>query len=243
MNELETVNMLVKLLQGREPFVHVRFGDGDIMFMSGTGSVITGDGEEWSRDLQSGLLVSWLRLASYTQGFLLLGDVETYAVSDGVEKQWWMLRTIFDQLHAEYEPPPVHWAHMEALRVGFGYARPFYEAFRDDPREKALVAPAHFEEIAQVLGCEHVEVPLHVAWQTASDTADYVRNFEVAAFAAGRGGKIMQGILADTEPGLVQIDIGSGLDILLDEGVRRGTDLGLVRSELVREYREAGLCP
>ena len=243
MNELETVNMLVKLLQGRESFVHVRFGDGDIMFMSGTGSVITGDGEEWSHDLQTMLLISWLRLASYQGEFLLLGDVETYAVSDGVEKQWWMLRTIFDHLRAEYDAPVQHNAHMEALRVGFGYARPFYEALRDDDRSKALVAPAHFAEIAEVLGCEHVEVPLHVAWQHAADTADLVRNFEVAAFAAGRGGKIMQGLLADIYPELVQIDIGSGLDILLDEGVRRGTDLNLVRAELVKEYREAGLCP
>ncbi len=53
----------------------------------------------------------------------------------------------------------------------------------------------------------------------------------------------MQGWLAYHAPEIIQIDIGSGLDLLIPDGVRRGTDLGVNRHKIVQEYREVGLGP
>lgn len=242
MTEQETVALLVDLLAQRQPFVHVRFGDGDVMFATGVGSVLTGDGEEWSPLLQEQLVYAWCRLAEYP-GVLLLGDLETYAVSDGVERQWGSLLAVFRWVRCNRDFTLVH---MEALRVGFGYALPFYKAVQKDDRRKVFVGPLRLCPVADLLGCEFLEVPLQVAWTRADTIADIIREegWELALFAAGRGGKLIQGLLAaESSADLTQVDVGSGLDLLIADGVRRGTDLAVDREAVLAEYREAGLCP
>lgn len=236
MTEAETVTRLVGLLEQRTPFVHVRFGDGDVFFMTGTGPKITGDGEQWSPLLAGRLHAAWRRCAVAPN--LLLGDIESYLVSDGCEQQWRSLLAELRQLRGS-APELVH---IEALRAGFGYAAPFYAAVAADPRAKVFVGPDRLGGAARMLGATHVVVSLEVAHEYAITTAETVAagGYEVAVFAAGRGGKIMQGLLAESAPALTQIDIGSGLDILFTD-LRRSTDKGVDIDKLRRSYRNAGL--
>lgn len=243
MTEDETVILLSHMLREQLSFVHVRFGDGDVFFASGTGPVITGDGEEWCQELSDRLNDAWLDLSC--PAYLALGDLRSYAVSDGCEEQWDVL---VEKLLAVREPrrQPVGFIHMEALRVGFGHALPFYEAVRDDPRDKIFVGPQRLAaRLAPYLNAKWLGVSLGTAWTEADYICQVIQRQqpEIVLFAAGRGGKIMQGKLACSMPDMTQIDVGSGLDLLILDGVRRGTDLGIDREAIVRQYREAGLCP
>ncbi len=150
MTEAETVSRLVELLTNKALFLHTRFGDGDVFFATKTGPVITGDGEEWCQELHEQLVQAWFDLAQYDAGRLLLGDLNTYAVSDGCEEQWSGLLRDFLAVRGIYLD--LELVHMEALRVGFGYALPFYEALRDDPRDKLYVAPDRLKPMADLLG-------------------------------------------------------------------------------------------
>jgi hypothetical protein len=239
--EDRTVAFLCDLLDTHAPFVHIRFGDGDVMFATGVGSKITGDGEEWSEELAGNLRLAWRSLAAPKN--LVLGDLRTYAVSDGVESEWDML---LEELRAAREGEII-FCHMEALRVGFGHALPFYQRVAVDERSKCFVGPERLGPVAERLGCELVPVPLKVAYEWEHVTRTIVdviwQKYEVALFAAGRGGKIMQSLLGLTHPALTQIDVGSGLDLLIEDGVRRGTDMRVSRTKIVELYRTAGLCP
>ncbi len=239
MNEQETVSRIVALLAEGDPFTHVRYGDGDVFFATHTGPVLTGDGEEWTPVLQQKLLYAWMQLAR-AKSLVLLGDLETYAVSDGCEPQWRQMLAMFEQMR---KGKPTELVHMEALRVGFGWALPIYRALRNDPRSKVYVCPQRLEPIASCLGAWHFEIPLHTAHADAAGYAALLLEAEpeVVLFSAGRGGKIMQGYVAAEAPDVTQIDVGSGLDLLIPDGVRRGTDLGIDRERIVRLYREAGL--
>lgn len=240
MTEAETVAQLIAELDG-DPFVHVRFGDGDVFFATGTGPVLTGDGEEWCQELSDYLILAWRSLAAPKR--LFLGDLRSYAVSDGCELEWDDLLMNLVQLRQE----PLTFVHMEALRVGFGRALPFYLRVRNDGRRKCFVGPARLQPVAAMLGCEHIVVPLRTAWRPENHLPTLLDitagEYELALFAAGRGGKIMQGWLAIHAPDLTQIDVGSGLDLLIDDGVRRGTDLRVDRKAILEQYREVGLCP
>jgi len=241
--EAETVLLLTSLLHEQLSFCHVRYGDGDVFFATGTGPTITGDGEEWSFELSQKLKDAWFNLEC--PEYLALGDLRTYAVSDGCEAEW---DQMLEDLTAVRHPKPIELVHMEALRVGFGFARPFYEAVRDDPRRKVYVAPPPLGfEMAPRLNAEWLGVPLRVAWmpETVNNVLSIIEREkpEIVLFSAGRGGKIMQGKLACLMPEITQIDVGSGLDLLVEGGVRRGTDLRVNRAKVLNDYREVGLCP
>lgn len=238
-DEARTVALLTELLYTREPFVHIRFGDGDVFFATGTGPKITGDGEEWSPGLRDKLLDAWLDLCCPRN--LLLGDLRTYVVSDGCEAEWDDLLALLNDVRSQ----PYTFVHMEALRVGFGYAAPFYEALANDQREKVFVGPERLAAVSYLLGCHHIAVPLQIAHEYADDAASAVigTGADIAIFAAGRGGKIMQSKLSCARPNLTQIDIGSGLDLLIDDGVRRGTDRVVNRRKILRQYHKLGLVP
>lgn len=243
MNESETIDLLVSLLDAREPFLHVRFGDGDVMFATGTGSRMTGDGEQWTQHLSDRLAMAWRNLA-FHDGLLLVGDVETYAVSDGVEKEWLDLVQEAEEIRGR----PLEFVHMEALRVSFGYALPFYVTAARDDRWKVFVGPERLAGAAAMLGADHVPVPLQFAHDPAHvlrvvqllTSRPLGRGPEVAFFAAGRGGKIMQSWLSMDAPALTQVDVGSGLDILFTD-LRRGTDRDADPDALRGGYRAAGL--
>jgi hypothetical protein len=239
MTERETIDRLIHLLHDGDPFVHVRFGDGDVFFATGTGPKLTADGEEWSVDLMRALRKAWQMLAFAKQP-LLVGDVESYEVSDGCEEQWHVL--LAEATTIRGDAPEL--VHIEALRVGRGYALDFYEAVAADTRRKVLVGPEYLSAAAAMLDAEHIEIPLRVSHehvdQVVRDIAYERFGFGIALFAAGRGGKIMQGRLAIDDPGLVQVDVGSGLDILFG-GVRRGTDARVDPDAVRRTYRRAGL--
>jgi hypothetical protein len=239
MTERETVDRLVTLLAARDPFVHVRFGDGDVFFATGTGPKLTADGEHWTVELGARLRHAWQTLATIVQP-LLVGDVDTYEVSDGCEEQWHQLLDEATLLRGR--PPEL--VHIEALRVGRGYALDFYEAVAADDRWKVLVGPEYLAAAAAMLDAEHIEIPLHVAHEeaTVNRVVDYLLDsgHQVALFAAGRGGKIMQAEVAANRLFITQVDVGSGLDILFG-GVRRGTDGGVDADAVRRTYRRAGL--
>jgi hypothetical protein len=234
--EAETIARLVGLLEARTRFVHVRFGDGDVFFATGTGPKLTGDGETWSPLLRARLQAAWRRFAVAPN--LLLGDVGSYDVSDGCEAQWQALLAALILLRG-VEPELVH---IEALRAGRGHALPFYAAAAQDRREKVFVGPERLAGAARMLGAAHVLVPLAVAHEDAHRVAQIVAagEYEVAFFAAGRGGKIMQAILTETAPWLTHVDVGSGLDVLFTD-LRRGTDRGVDVEKLRSEYLDAGL--
>lgn len=235
MTETETVDLLVSRLEAREPFVHVRFGDGDVFFATGTGPVLTGDGEEWTPWLQERLRAAWRSLALYPD--LLVGDVDSYLVSDGCEAQW---RELVDEAEA-IRRAPLNLVHIEALRAGLGYALPFYLAVAADRRRKIFVGPSRLAGAAEMLDAYHVHVPLRVAHEAADEIVEAVDDlFELALFAAGRGGKIMQAAFALRAPSMTQVDVGSGLDILFG-GVTRGTDAGIDAATVRASYRAAGL--
>jgi hypothetical protein len=63
---------------------------------------------------------------------------------------------------------------------------------------------------------------------------------EVLLLSAGRGGKMIQSYVAAAMPMVTQIDVGSGLDLLIPDGVRRGTDAKVNRQKVLAEYRELG---
>lgn len=239
MNERETVDLIVRLLEEQTPFVHYRFGDGDVFFATGTGPVITADGEEWAPELARGLLAAWAAIGDAPVE-LLLGDLETYAVSDGCELQW---RLLLAELRPRRQYGLTELVHMEALRAGFGHALPAYLAVRDDPRRKAYAAPQRLEPLARALGCVHVPVPLRTAHAAAGEILAGVKatGAEVVLFSAGRGGKLVQAALAHERPAVTQLDVGSGLDLLIPDGVRRGTDLAVDRAVVLADYRRAGL--
>jgi hypothetical protein len=234
--EAETVALLAAFVEERRHFLHVRFGDGDTFFATGTGPKLTGDGETWSPLLGARLMAAWRRLAVAPN--LLLGDIASYDVSDGCEAQWQAMLAELILLRG-VEPELVH---IEALRAGRGHALPFYKEAAADPREKVFVGPERLGGAARMLGAAHVFVPLGSAHEVATSTAARIAwgEYEVAFFAAGRGGKIMQGLLAESAPSLAQVDIGSGLDVLFTD-LRRGTDAGVDVEALRGEYREAGL--
>jgi hypothetical protein len=238
--EQDTIRLLVDLLAARDPFVHVRFGDGDIFFMSATGPQMTADGEEWSPGLQAKLVDAFGRCVDCVPR-LLLGDIETYDVSDGCEDEWLVVLPEADMRR----DGPVELVHMEALRAARGHALPLYKAIADDPRRKMYVAPDYLRGAATMLGADLFPVPLRTAYLHAGEAAHAIASggYEVALFSAGRGGKVAQGMLACRADDLVQIDVGSGLDLMFG-GVRRGTDAGVTddRIEALRqEYRDAGM--
>jgi hypothetical protein len=238
--ERETVAYLTGLVHTGERFLHVRFGDGDVFFATGTGPKVTADGETWSRDLQLQLRDAWQTLARY-DGTLLVGDVESYAQSDGCEPEWLDLVAEAEDIRGDQ----LHFVHMEALRVSFGVALPFYQAVAETARRKVYVAPGRLAGAARMLRAEHVEVPLHVAWEGAYETAQEIcrrvdDGADMVLFSAGRGGKIMQGLLSVWRPHVTQVDVGSGLDVLFTD-LRRGTDRSVAAEIYRRAYQDAGL--
>lgn len=235
--EADTVDLIVGLLERREPFVHVRFGDGDVMFATGTGSKITGDGEEWSPEFQQAMIGSWFALVGAKVN-LFVGDVETYDVSDGVEEEWRVLRQAGGWVRGE----PIQLVHIEALRCSRRYAPLVYSAIRKDKRRKLYVAPDRLKPVADWLGADHLPVPLKTAHEDAALVMSQllVKQPEVLLFSAGRGGKMIQAYVANALPMITQIDIGSGLDLLIPDGVRRGTDLRVNREKVLAEFRELG---
>lgn len=239
MTEPETIERLVAFLQDDAPFIHVRFGDGDVFFLTGTGPKLTADGEEWSESLSRRLADAWEQVAG-SGCRVLLGDVESYDQSDGCEEQWHRILVEYRKIAGGNEPTLVH---MEALRAGRGHALPFYQAVAQDERRKVFVGPERLAGAARMLGAQHVAVPLHVAHEGAEDNAALIAHVfdpQVVLFAAGRGGKIMQGYLAAARTDLVQIDVGSGLDVLFTD-LRRGTDGSVDVEGLRATYRDAGL--
>jgi len=239
--EAETVALLVDLLESREPFCHVRFGDGDVFFATGTGPTLTADGEEWSSGLQWQLINAWGRVA-IARHRLLVGDVSSYAVDDGCGHEWDVMREYAVYLRGK-DLSPMELVHIEALRAGFGYALPAYQAIAADPRKKLYIGPKVLEPAAEMLKADFREVPLHVAWEPRPrrDALEGFEEYEVILFSAGRGGKIMQGQICHSgHHPVTQIDIGSGLDILFG-GVKRGTDAGVDIDALKAQYRDAGL--
>jgi hypothetical protein len=236
MTERETIDRLVQLLHAGDPFVHVRFGDGDVFFATGTGPKLTADGEEWSPELMERLRQAWVEIVSVEQP-LLLGDVESYEVSDGCERQWRGMLAVARDLRDDL-PELVH---IEALRVGRGHALDFYMTVAACKCPKVLVGPEYLAAAAAMLDADFYEVPLRVSHEVAEEVvSDVVHRYGLALFAAGRGGKIMQARLAVDDPDLVQVDVGSGLDILFG-GVTRGTDRGVDPDAVRRTYRRAGL--
>lgn len=241
MTEPETVALLVRLLNEHNPFVHVRFGDGDVFFATNTGPKLTADGEEWTPHLRAQLMEAWRKYARTPR--LLLGDLETYDVSDGCEHEWNGLRSMLEEYRADRLPDdPVTWVHMEALRAGRGHALPLYQGVSAFTGHKVFIGPERLHGAARMLGADHVVVPLHKAHEHAVDIAVQTQFLtpDLCLFAAGRGGKIMQAVLASLMPWAMQIDVGSGLDVLFTD-LRRGTD-GQVDVETLRhEYRQGGL--
>lgn len=240
MTEAETVSLLVELLEAREPFCHLRFGDGDVFFATGTGPKLTADGEEWTRGLQWQLLNAWERCC-VTRHRLLVGDVDSYLVDDGCGHEWSVLREYGGYRRGE----PLELVHIEALRCGLGFALPFYLALARDPRPKFYIGPASLAPAAEMLGATHILVPLREAWKdiwpTHAALHEPRRRYEgIVLVSAGRGGKILQGQLCHDGYPWTQVDIGSGLDLLFG-GVLRSTDLGLDVEAIRRSYREAGL--
>lgn len=234
MTESETVQLLVDLLAKGEPFCHVRFGDGDVFFATGTGPKLTADGEEWSRDLQLALLEAWSRCCM-TENRLLVGDVNSYVADDGCGYQWEILRAYGGFCRGE----PLELVHIEALRCGWGHALPLYLAIANDTRPKFYIAPAGLAPAAEMLGAEHIEVPLREAWKTADYMIKWFPDDSIVLLSAGRGGKIIQGHLCHEHLPVTQIDIGSGLDLLFTD-LRRSTDFG--SPDYTRaSYRQAGL--
>lgn len=236
MTEAATVALLTAFIEERRQFVHVRFGDGDVFFATGVGPKLTGDGETWTPLLSGRLMAAWRRVAVAPN--LLLGDVSSYDISDGCEAQWQDLLAELIVLRG-IDPELVH---IEALRAGRGRALPFYTAAAADGRRKVFVGPERLNGAARMLDADHVVVQLHSAHEAATQTALDIAagGYEVAFFAAGRGGKIIQSLLTETAPTLTQVDVGSGLDILFTD-LRRGTDSGVNIEALRGEYRKAGL--
>jgi len=241
-NEQETINLLTYLLWEKKPFCHVRFGDGDVFFATGTGSKITADGEEWSRDLQLDLLTAWDRCMT-TNHRLLVGDINSYIASDGCEHEWDVIRR-----YGEYRRgQPLELVHIEALRCGLGYSAPLYAAIADDPRRKVYFAPERLRPAAEMLGAELIPVPLHVAWKEIA-TSILQKLYVglpfgldmIVLISAGRGGKILQEKLCHDQHPWTQIDIGSGLDLLFTD-LRRSTDLGINVEEIREQFRAEGL--
>lgn len=237
MTEADTVDLIVGLLDTHEPFVHVRFGDGDVMFATGVGSKITGDGEEWSHDLQQSMITAWFMLAKAGVN-LIVGDIESYEVSDGIEDEWRVLLRAGQWVRGA----DIQTCHIEALRCSRPYAPLAYSAIRKDTRRKIYVANERLKPVADWLGAEHLPVPLHVAHEQAPLVMSQLLMLqpEVLLLSAGRGGKMIQSYVAHAMPTVTQIDIGSGLDLLIPDGVRRGTDLRVNRPKVLAEYRELG---
>lgn len=237
MTEADTVDLIVGLLEAQEPFVHVRFGDGDVMFATGVGSKITGDGEEWSHELQQNMITAWFMLAKAGVN-LIVGDVESYDVSDGIEREWQILRESGEWVRGA----EIQTVHIEALRCSRPYAPLAYSAIRKDKRHKVYIAPERLEPVADWLGADILPCPLHVAHEQAPLLMSQLLMVqpEVLLLSAGRGGKMIQSYVAHAMPMITQIDIGSGLDLLIPDGVRRGTDLKVNRQKVLAEYRELG---
>jgi hypothetical protein len=237
MTEADTVDLIVGLIDKREPFCHVRFGDGDVMFASGVGSKITGDGEEFTPELQQSMITSWYLLMR-AKVRLLVGDVESYDVSDGCEAEWNVLRRSGEWVRGE----PLQTVHIEALRCSRRYAPLAYAAIRNDKRRKVYVGPERHAPLAEWLGAEHLSIPLHTFHAQTRLTMSQMLMLQpqVLLLAAGRGGKMLQSYVSAAKPEVTQIDIGSGLDLLIPDGVRRGTDAKVNRPKVLAEYRELG---
>ncbi len=237
MTEADTVDLIVGMLDKQEPFCHVRFGDGDVMFATGVGSKITGDGEEFTADLQQSMIFAWYALMR-SGTTLLVGDIESYDVSDGIEDEWRVLRRSGEWVRGE----ELQTVHIEALRCSRRYAPLAYNAIRKDERRKVYVAPERLGPVANWLGAIHLPVPLHVAHEQAPLVMSQLLMMqpEILLLSAGRGGKMIQSYVAAAMPTITQIDIGSGLDMLIPDGVRRGTDLKVNRAKVLAEYRELG---
>src|SRR5262249_55703044 len=148
-----------------------------------------------------------MEIAGYADR-LLLGDCSTYAVADGCEREWADALSVLEWTRG---PKPYTFVHMEALRVGFGHALPFYEAVRDYPERKVYVAPERLRPIAERLGCELVPCPLETSHEHARRLADAVaqESPRLVVVSAGRGGKLLQGKLAGMYGwlGCAQVDV------------------------------------
>lgn len=237
MTEADTVDLIVGMLDKHEPFCHVRFGDGDVMFATGVGSKITGDGEEFSADLQQSMIAAWFALMR-AKTTLLVGDIESYDVSDGIEDEWRVLRRAGEWVRGE----ELQTVHIEALRCSRRYAPLAYSAIRKDKRHKVYVAPERLKPVADWLGADHLPVPLGTAYEHAPLVMSQLLMMQPAILllSAGRGGKMIQSYVSAANPNVTQIDIGSGLDMLIPDGVRRGTDAKVNREKVLAEFRELG---
>jgi hypothetical protein len=213
----QSADFLAAKLQAQDPFIYIRFGDADILWMGG-GFEPTCDGEYPSPGIGIELeaaLDSLLKLPHF-----YLGDVESF--SDPASLR---VRQLFQTYCDHYEN--INFLHHEALllhRKSESLQR-FYRALRHDPRRKILVGPQRLNNAMAMLNidCQY-EVSATQANEYAVDLAHGLANVEwdILLTCCGRTSKIIAGILGPQFPDRTIIELGSALDPLFVGQTRSG---------------------
>lgn len=231
LNLSESRRHLASLLRCETPFVFTKFGDAEIMWITGCGHGMA------ERELCTPMKAAELTLAWGYFGEigerLKLGDWRSASFGPaGVE-----FPDEYERMLRSMAKRPAETLHYETTlsMVLDDTLLDFYTAIAQDKRRKLYVGPrASLDQGAhKMLDADAFEAPWENSCDGALDRGRQIVDwpYEVVIFAAGRGSKISMGYIAMERPEITLIDIGSGLDPVF---------LGRTRSQQAEPSRARG---
>ncbi len=222
-DEANVLTKWVEMLKEGKPFTFVKFGDGEMISMLGVGEQNGGqncDGSHYFLELGQKLQRAYFQLLdrkdTWLGSFVSLRDHEHPAkatmLKDYEERLGWMENFKHVSAHIILNREPL----TQELKD-------FYTTVAQSPRKKVYVGPKPLKFLATLLNTEFVEVPEKDAFLTYEDTLAKIKatGAEIVLSSAGMMSKILAADLDTTF-----IDVGSGLDSLLERNTRTN-QLGL----------------
>lgn len=215
----ESLARLTSDLKAKRPFYFSKFGDGFLTCVYG-GPGFTCDGEAYTPGLAGLLIDCWRKMLKSERCYL--GDWMTASFERGPE----MAREWEDSLHLPgIKSMLATWLHFECMLLMRESQElvEFYGAIKRDPRKKLYMGPVGNAGVAEMLGAEHLVVPMGGLIKQIPALTETLQaaDFDVLIYGAGMAGNVPVTRCWERWPERTYINIGSALDPLFWKKTRR----------------------
>lgn len=224
-NEDKSVAMLTADIKAKLPFYFIKLGDAacELILRKLRGVHGTCDGELYTDDLAHKLLGAWLDLR--TSRGLYVGDWRTASFSGPNDPSRY--DNEYTLLMSGVRGTMLHFESLLLMR-DTPELLAFYRAVRNDNRRKLLLGPAEWFDLAKLLKCKFLIVPMmpnliDIAPQIAAELKRM--NFDVLLYGAGMAGHVAVIDCWKEHPGRTYVNLGSALDPATPRGRTRKQQL------------------